>query len=259
MLVEIVETFRKLSDGSLLHPGDVIDIPQEKALRLIEKGRARLLPSGTHGKAPSCPDHVPVQATLPEATQNGLKTGNAGHCDGCESFSPDPERGRLGLGFCQMKNHHIWITENSGCNDYQTKTMPEVPFSPEPEETALPDPVSLSERIGIRFEAEIPIPEEAEGLGKPVFTYRGEVLAWEADPPPIRVFAWATVNLFPGRPLAVDIDSTARLLEITPREVKDALARLVKEGDLARTVEKGRELYRLNVQYSEGGNHATRD
>ena len=51
MLVEIVETFRKLSDGSLLHPGEILDIPQEKALRLIEKGRARLLPSGTHGDA----------------------------------------------------------------------------------------------------------------------------------------------------------------------------------------------------------------
>ena len=44
MLVEIVETFKKLSDGSILRPGDTLDIPQEKALRLIEKGRARLLP-----------------------------------------------------------------------------------------------------------------------------------------------------------------------------------------------------------------------
>ena len=66
MLVEIVETFRKLSDGSLLHPGEILDIPQEKALRLIEKGRARLLPpSGTHGKAPSCPDSGSGEPHLP--------------------------------------------------------------------------------------------------------------------------------------------------------------------------------------------------
>ena len=65
MLVEIVETFRKLSDGSLLHPGEILDIPQEKALRLIEKGRARPLPSGTHGNAPSCPAEGSGEAPLP--------------------------------------------------------------------------------------------------------------------------------------------------------------------------------------------------
>ena len=66
MLVEIVETFRKLSDGSLLHPGEILDIPQEKALRLIEKGRARLLPSGAHGDAPSCPDEGSSEAPQPQ-------------------------------------------------------------------------------------------------------------------------------------------------------------------------------------------------
>ena len=52
MLVEIVETFKKLSDGSILRPGDILDIPQEKALRLVERGRARFLPSRAHGNAP---------------------------------------------------------------------------------------------------------------------------------------------------------------------------------------------------------------
>ncbi|MHB8368809.1 MAG: hypothetical protein ACYDBP_03840 [Leptospirales bacterium] len=116
-----------------------------------------------------------------------------------------------------------------------------------------PDPVSLAERIGIRFEAEIPIPEGTGGLGKSVFTYQGHILAWEADPPHIKVYAWATVNLFPGRPLAVDIPSTATALQLTPGQVREALARLVREGDLVRTQERGRDLYRLNVQYAEGG------
>ena len=69
MLVEIVETFKKLSDGSLLHPGEILDIPQEKALRLIEKGRVRLLPSGASGDAPSCPDEGSSEAPLPRGDE----------------------------------------------------------------------------------------------------------------------------------------------------------------------------------------------
>jgi len=53
MLVEIIETFKKLSDGSILRPGDVIDLPNEKAERLIEKGRAQPLPRcGTCQRSP---------------------------------------------------------------------------------------------------------------------------------------------------------------------------------------------------------------
>ncbi len=121
------------------------------------------------------------------------------------------------------------------------------------------DPVSLSERIGIKYEQEIPDtltvrgdhPEDTEkALGKPCFIYRDHVLAWENDPPITKVYAWATVNLFPGRPLTVDPDSTARLLGLTPREVKDALLRLVRDGDLERTTQRGgRDLYRLIVRY----------
>jgi len=131
------------------------------------------------------------------------------------------------------------------------------------------DPVTLAERIGIRYEQEIPTPQGLGGLGKPVFTYRGHVLAWRADPPHIRLYAWATTALYPGRPLAVDIEPTARLLELTPQEVREALGRLVREGDLVRTRERGRELFRLNVRYSEnrsttsdgreGGSHAAGD
>ena len=135
-------------------------------------------------------------------------------------------------------------------------TLPEAPQTGQ--ETANPDAVALAERIGIRFEQEIPIPEGTGGLGKPVFIYRNHVLAWEKDPAHIKLYAWATVHLFPGRPLSVDIDSTARVLGLTPREVRDSLARLVKEGDLIRTWEKVRELYRLTVQYPEGGSEATR-
>jgi len=117
----------------------------------------------------------------------------------------------------------------------------------------VPDPETLAERISIRYEQEIPVPQGTGGLGKPVFTYRGHVLAWEADLPHIRLYAWATVNLYPGRPLSIDIEPTARLLQLTPREVREATNKLTADGDLVRTRERGRELFRLNARYAEGG------
>lgn len=41
MLLEVIETFRKRSDGQILHPGDVIEVPPEKILPLIGKGAIR--------------------------------------------------------------------------------------------------------------------------------------------------------------------------------------------------------------------------
>ena len=110
------------------------------------------------------------------------------------------------------------------------------------------DPVSIGERIGIKYEQEIP-----ESLDKPIFWHKGTPLAYENDPPHIRLYAWATCHLFSGRPLAVDIEPVARLLDLSSREVREALSRLVKDGDLVRTWERGRELFRLSIQYPEGG------
>lgn len=106
------------------------------------------------------------------------------------------------------------------------------------------DPVSISERVAIKYENETP-----EDLGKPVFWYKGVPLAWENDTAETKVYAWCLTDLFPGRPLSVDPEPVGRLLNLSPREVREALARLVKDGDLVRTWEKGRELYRLIVRY----------
>ena len=123
------------------------------------------------------------------------------------------------------------------------------------------DPVTLSERIGLRFEQEIPDtlavrgdhPEDTEkALGKPCITYRDHVLAWEKDPPITKVYAWALVHLHPGKPLPVEVEDMAGSLSLTPREVRDALFRLAKDGDLERTTQRGgRDLYRLIVRYPE--------
>ena len=133
--------------------------------------------------------------------------------------------------------------------------------SREEEATPTPDdrdPVSLSERIGIKYASEIPDtlnaradhPEDMQkALGRPILAYKDQVLAWEMDPNHIKVFAWAVVNLFPGKFLPVNPSEIARVLKLTPETVRESLFRLIKDGDLGRTVERGREMFRLNIQY----------
>lgn len=43
-------------------------------------------------------------------------------CRDCSSFHPDPERGHLGLGTCEVKNHMIWTSVNSGCVEFRRRT-----------------------------------------------------------------------------------------------------------------------------------------
>ncbi len=129
MLVEIIETFKKLSDGSLLHPGDVIDIPQEKANRLIEKGRARLLPE-TREEIPSC------------------KT--------CNSFNPDRERGHLGLGYCGTHDHYIWTDDSCLCLDFSQENAPScheegLRGAPLPPKEEMPLPARFQAGDRVRF------------------------------------------------------------------------------------------------------------
>ncbi len=45
------------------------------------------------------------------------------------------------------------------------------------------------------------------------------------------------------------IEPVARLLGLSLREVREALARLVKDGDFVRTWEGRCEWYRLNIRY----------
>ena len=58
----IIEGFTTKT-GKILKIGDVIESEDGGIInRLIEKGRARLLPSGTHGDAPSFPDEGSSEA-----------------------------------------------------------------------------------------------------------------------------------------------------------------------------------------------------
>ncbi len=46
MLVEVIEAFKRKSDGKRITPGEILDIPDDKASALIEKGRVRPTPGG---------------------------------------------------------------------------------------------------------------------------------------------------------------------------------------------------------------------
>ncbi len=108
------------------------------------------------------------------------------------------------------------------------------------------DADTLIERIGIKY--------DTPALGKAVLTHPrdGSPLAFEGDPPHVRLFAWSLLNIPPGRAAPIDPAKAAKDCQLRLVEVRDSLARLVKDGDLIRTAERGREVYRLNVLYPEG-------
>jgi hypothetical protein len=102
---------------------------------------------------------------------------------------------------------------------------------------------TLIERVGIKYD----IP----AIGKPVLAHPqdGRPLAFEGDPPHVRLFAWCLINVPPGGAVHVDTSKAAKDCQLRSGEVREALAQLVREGDLVRTMERGRELFRLNIQY----------
>ena len=111
-------------------------------------------------------------------------------------------------------------------------------------ETALADFDSLTERIGIRFDG-------PEVSGEPVLFHKedGRPLAYASDPPHIRLFAWALMNVSHVIPGLLDAAQIAKDCQLTVYEVKGALDRLMEDGDLIRTVERKRELFRLQIKY----------
>lgn len=110
--------------------------------------------------------------------------------------------------------------------------------SPEPPETS----DSITERIGIRF--------DVPALGQPILHHLdGSPLAFEGDPPLIRVYAWALTRISHILPEPVDQRRIVGDCRLSASEVKSALIQLVLDGDLVRIVERRRELFRLNIKY----------
>lgn len=110
------------------------------------------------------------------------------------------------------------------------------------------DPVEQAERVALKYEAETP-----SILGKPVIMDRGVVLACENDLPHVKVYAWVLIHLNTGEFRHLDISKASRDCRLTVPEVRKAVTRLLTEDDLVRTQERGRDLFRLNVQYGKNG------
>ena len=119
--------------------------------------------------------------------------------------------------------------------DPEPKEEPEIPFVYSDDEVRL-------ERVAI-------LAEDAEPRGERLYSNGIDLGVHAGDPPHIRVFAWALLNFRVGRDLPVDVSRIAKDCHLTPREVRTALSRLVKDGDLSVTRERGRELYKLVINY----------
>jgi hypothetical protein len=87
---------------------------------------------------------------------------------------------------------------------------------------------------------------DSDNWNEAILVYRGVPLAWANDPPLIRVYAWCLVHLGFAPFLPLDISKLVSDCKIESHEAKQALAQLVREGDLkVERVSRGRELYFL--------------
>lgn len=124
--------------------------------------------------------------------------------------------------------------------------------NPGPEIPPGEDEIGRLERVAIMTEA-------IEPQGARLYSGGKDLGVHADDPAYIKAYAWSLVNLNTGEARPVSLSTLAKECLMTPKEARQALARLVRDGDLAVVRERGRELFRLNVQYPEGGTNATGD
>ena len=90
------------------------------------------------------------------------------------------------------------------------------------------------------------VTSDPDNWNEPILVIRGVPLAWEKDPPLIRVYAWCLLHLGFSPSLLLDLRKLASDCKIGIHEAKQALAQLVLDGDLRiERDSRGRELYSL--------------
>ena len=90
------------------------------------------------------------------------------------------------------------------------------------------------------------VTSDPDSWNEPILVNWGVPLAWANDPPLIRVYAWCLVHLGFAPSLSLDINKLMSDCKIGSHEAKQALAQLVREGDLkVERGSRGRELYFL--------------
>ena len=113
------------------------------------------------------------------------------------------------------------------------------------------DPVSLGERIGIKYGNETP-----DVLGEPVIRHpaNGAPLAYANDEPHVKVFDWALLNLRFAPWEKLDIWKLATDCGLSTGEARNGLNRLIQDGDVNVERNRGREYYWLAPpKYGETG------
>jgi hypothetical protein len=114
----------------------------------------------------------------------------------------------------------------------------------------------LSEIDGVTGVPKNPRPALVESVGavtsdpdnwnEAILVNRGVPLAWEKDPPLIRVYAWCLIHLGFRPFLPLDPRKLASDCKLGIHETKQALAQLVRDGDLKfERDSRGRERYSL--------------
>jgi len=90
------------------------------------------------------------------------------------------------------------------------------------------------------------VTSDPDNWNEPILVNWGVPLAWANDPPLIRVYAWCLVHLGFAPSLPLDLNKLMSDCKIGSHEAKQALAQLVREGDLkVERCSRGRELYFL--------------
>lgn len=104
------------------------------------------------------------------------------------------------------------------------------------------DPVSLGERIGMKFGNETPGDLGVQVICHPV---DGTPLAFENDEPYVKVFAWALLNLRFARWEQLDIGKLATDCGLSIGTTRKGLNKLLEDGDLKMERDRGQEYYWL--------------
>jgi len=83
----------------------------------------------------------------------------------------------------------------------------------------------------------------------PIIIQEEHPTSMEWDPPYIRFYAWVMMNLSTRRAIPLDIKKVSRDCGLSSLQIRESIIQLIRDGDLVLTREKGRELYRLKIQY----------
>jgi len=154
----------------------------------------------------------------------------------------DPSR------FTQDEFDELWEAYCRNRNRWPDEAFPATGWGTlnEVGEESLPDqdPVELAERVALKFEADTPsIP------GRPIIVDRGVVLACENDLPHVKAYAWALLHLNTGQARTIDLSRASRDCRLTIPEIREAIEKLLADGDLVAERTRKGEQYKLHIQY----------